>query len=179
MPGKNVMANGSAFYAQNGSTEFQVCSATGQLYQQGVAITAQSSELNYSTQDHSVQTISSGAPASNISGYGLTIVEGDTGGSYYINAPSYTGVKKTILFRQGSTLPYLLKSSNSASAGGWFFRMPAASNSSQITFNTTAISSGGKNPFVVELYGQSTQAWIYAPVYGSSLSTNFYTVATT
>jgi hypothetical protein len=179
MARKNVMANGSAFYAQNNSTEFQICGATGQLYHNGVAITAQTQEINNVTLNQTVQTISSGAPGANINGYGLTIIDGDTGGSYYINAPSYAGVKKTVLFRKGSTLPYIIKSSNNSTTAGWYFNMPSASNSSQITFNTTALSSGGANPFVVDLYGKSTHAWIYAPTYGSSLSTNFYTVGTT
>ena len=178
MAKKNVMANGSALYAQNGSTEFQVVSSTGQLYQNGTAITASAAEINYATLDHTVQTISSGAPASNISGYGITFVEGDTGGTYYINAPSYIGAKKKVIFVAASTLPYLLKSSAPTS---WAFKSVGASNSSQITFNKTAFSTAanGGNVFSVELYGQTTSIWRFVPPLGSSLSTNFYTIATT
>ena len=94
MPRKNVFSDGSAVYVKNGSTEFQVLSSTGQLYHNGTAITAVTTDLNTVNE---INANESGSTASNLTAYGLSLLSYSTADAklYTLDAP-VTGKRKIL-----------------------------------------------------------------------------------
>ena len=143
----------------------------------GVAVNS-SGEILYRGYDmRAVQTISSAAAstATAITGYGITIYEGDTGCSLPMSAPVYIGVRKTLIFTQGSSIARSINSSQTTGSTDndrtFSFFSTAATNSSAITFTT-----GSTVSFTFEMIGVSTSLWLAMPDYSS---TPLYTLATT
>lgn len=167
---------GNGIYARSGSTAVQVASSTGGLYHQGTALTATPEEINNSTYDRSVQQLTSGSSATQITGYGITVNYGDTGCSLHIAAPKYAGVSKKLIYTQGSSIARSVSSTavgtTAGDGTGWYFYSTASSNSSSITFTT-----GTTHAFSVELIGLTTNTWMVMVPYTSDALE--YTVETT
>ena len=188
---KYMMGVGSDFYAQDASTQYKVISSSGEAlftkycYGNSTANTLvdSSGQIFYKGVDtftdleRTVQTISSGAASSGtaISGYGVTIFNGDTGGSFQMSAPAYPQARKTIIFTQGSSIARSISSTNTTGSTdndvGFSFYSRAATNSSAITFSTGSTVGG-----TLELFAVTTMQWV--PLISHS-STPVFTLATT
>ncbi len=181
MGGSYIMGKDADFYAQNtttfkvidssgnmkgntlcaGSTSIPVASSAGVLYFKGAAISAESSEINASTYDLSVQIISSGAAstATAIKGYGITVYQGDTACSLPMSAPVQAGLIKTIIFTQGSSIARSICSSNTTGSTdndrGFTFYSTACTNSTSITMTT-----GSTLGATLQLLAQTTIIWL-------------------
>ncbi|MBW2003003.1 MAG: hypothetical protein JRI72_00100 [Deltaproteobacteria bacterium] len=170
MAKKYVLANGADFYAQNGSTEFKVITSTGDVIAGRVmygnssdnVIVNSSGEILYRGYDmRAVQTLTSGSDSTDtaITGYGITVFHGDTGCSLSMSAPVYAGVRKQIIFTQGSSVARSINSSETTGSTdndlGFSFWSTAATNSSAIT-----LSTGSTLACTINLLGISTQQWL-------------------
>jgi hypothetical protein len=195
-----VMANDQDFYTQHdstsrklfdssgnitanklygGTTSLQIASSAGILYQNNSEITASAAELNNTSHMTQVQIMTSGVgtSAAQITGYGVTVVNGDTGCSLQMGAPPYVGHIKTLIFNQGSSIARTIDSTNTTGSSGndrgWSFFSVAATNSSGIVF-----SSASTKPFAIQFVAMTTKQWIPIGPSNSSGICN-YSLATT
>ena len=183
MAKKYTMGVDTDFYAQDASTQYKVITSSGEIlgtklcYGNSTANTLvdSSGQVFYKGVDifedlaRTVQTISSGAASSGtaINGYGITVFQGDTGGSFQMNAPSYPQARKTIIFTQGSSIARVISSTNTTGSTdndrGFSFYSAGATNSTAITFSTGSTVGG-----TLEMIAVTTKQWIPLISYSST-----------
>ena len=188
---KNMMGIDASLYLQDESTQYEVITGKGEFigtkycYGNSTANTLidSSGQVFYKGVDifedleRTVQTISSGAASSGtaINGYGITVFQGDTGGSFQMNAPSYPQARKTIIFTQGSSIARVISSTNTTGSTGndrgFSFYREGSTNSTAITFSTDSTVGG-----TLEMIAVTTKQWI--PLIFHS-STPIFTLETT
>lgn len=174
MSRKYKFSAGADLYVQKeDGTEVKVITSSGELLYKSTDLGDYSAQVDL---DRTLQSISSAQSSTiTILGYGVTVYQGDTGASLQMNAPSYAGVRKTIIFTQGSSIARSISSTNTAGStgnnAGFSFYSPAATNSSSIT-----LSTGSTVAATLELLGLTTVQWY--PLISHS-STPVFTVQTT
>lgn len=158
-------SSGKIFSGSTDSTNV-IADSSGQLSYKGYDIAGAPQIL----------TSGAGSSASQITGYGVTIHQGDTGTSLQMAAPVYAGVRKTLIFVQGSSIERTISSTyTTGSTGndrGWSFFSTGATNSSGLTLSTASTLG-----FSIELIGMTTKQWAVMPVHSSGA--RCFTLSTT
>lgn len=145
MAGKNVFPDGSAGYAKNNSTEFQLFSSTGQLYHNGSAITANTSDLN-NAGSKLAESVATGSSAATLVNYGVSSITGTSTAALTLTlAAPLVGIRKVLACQEAnSTQTVTIFTGSSATT---ILGTSAANN---IVFSTKGI---------VELIGVTTAQW--------------------
>jgi len=165
MSGKYTLANGAGLYVQNGSTEFQIATSTGDIIGGGFFYgnstgnpLATSTGLGYSNgipQNY----FEDGSTAVNLKAYGISFLAVSTAAGtmkkYTLDAPIKGAVKELVL--QSTTAP--MGSSDATQVG------TGSSGIDIISFNTTVVAIDLRNiamqsPYTyAKLLGVSTSRW--------------------
>lgn len=157
-------SSGKLFSGSTDSTNLAIDSS-GQLSYKGIDLGAVQ-----------IMTSGVGSSAAQITGYGVTIHQGDTGTSLQMAAPAYVGARKTLIFLQGSSIARTIDSTNTTGSTGndrgWSFWSTASTNSTGIVLTT-----GSTLAFSLELIAPTTVQWAVMPGYSSDAVE--YTLATT